>query len=94
MLLCFKICSSTGGTTDIICDPISRSAVQINFRENAAEDVDEDACPIVGVYISLEIALGKKITIPLYKVDLMNQALGNESCPTTTCLLIGIAPSI
>ena len=60
LLLCFKICSSTGGTTDIICDPISRSAVQINFRENAAEDVDEDACPIVGVYISLKIALGKK----------------------------------
>ena len=76
-----------------ICDPISRIAVQINVRENSAQDVDEDACPIVGVYILLEIALGKEITVSLYKVDLMNQALGNEFCPTSACLLIGIAPS-
>ena len=94
LLLCFNIFGSAGGTTDIICDPISRSTIHVDFRENAAEDVDEDACPIVGVYISLKIALGKKITIPLYKVDLMNQALGKESCPTTTCLLVGVAPSV
>ena len=88
-----EISSRTGGTTDIICDLISRIAVQINVRENSAQDVDEDACPIVGVYILLEIALGKKITVSLYKVDLMNQALGNEFCLTSTCLLIGISPS-
>ena len=94
LLLCFNIFGSAGGTTDIICDPISRSTIHVDFCENAAEDVDEDACPIVGVYISLKITLGKKITIPLYKVDLMNQALGKESCPTTTCLLVGVAPSV
>ena len=94
LLLCFDIFGSAGGTTDIICDPISRISIHVNFGENAAEDVDEDACPIVGVYISLKITLGKKITIPLYKVDLMNQALGKESCPTATCFLVGIAPSV
>ena len=62
LLLCFKICSSAGGTTDIICDPISRSTMHVDFRENAAEDVDEDACPIVGVgvHISLKNCVGQR----------------------------------
>ena len=93
-LLRLNVLGCRGRAADVICDPICWSSVQIDLCETAVEDIHENACPIVGVNISFEIALGKKITVSLYKVDLMNQALGNEFCPTSACLLVGIAPSI
>ena len=41
LLLCFNIFGSAGGTTDIICDPVSRISIHVDFCENATEDVDE-----------------------------------------------------
>ena len=92
--LCLNILGGRSRAADIECDPICRISVQVDLCETATENIHENASPIVGVKVSLEVALGKKITISLYKVDLMNQALSNEFCPTSACLFIGIAPSI
>ena len=63
---CALIYSAAGRrAADIIRDPICRISIQVDLCETAIEDVYENTSPIVGVRISFEIALGKKITISL-----------------------------
>ena len=50
---------------DIECDPICRISVQVDLCETTTENIHENASPIVGVKVSFEIALDKKITVSL-----------------------------
>jgi hypothetical protein len=68
--------------------------MQIDLLEKSFKDINHDACPKVGMVISLETALGKKVAIAGNKITLVFDAACNKTQPFLAGFGIGICPCV
>ena len=66
-----NVFSCGGWANNIICDSVKWTSGWINLLQKAFKDVQHDACPVIGMAITLKRSLSKQITVTGHKITLV-----------------------